>query len=85
MPRTQLSSLSRAALQEPAIDLAKHEASNWTNTHCHLHSPSIATSENPGLSYQHREGTSHRLLSSSAVRHTSEVCHICHSAAIAAA
>ena len=59
--------------QESAIDLAKLEASNSTNTHCQFHALSAAAGENPGSPYQRHEGTSHRLLSSSAVCNECEV------------
>ena len=59
--------------QEPAIDLAKPEASSRTNTHCQFHSLSAAGGENPGSPYQRHEGTSHRLLSSPNVCNECEV------------
>ena len=53
--------------QEPAIDLAKPEASDCTNTHQHFHSPSATAGD------QRLEGKSHRLLTSPAVCAKSEV------------
>ena len=84
MPHIQLSSLSRAVSQEPAIDLAKHEASDWTNiqleasnrsnAHYHFHSPSATDGGRPGsFCSQRHEGSWHRLLSLSAVCDQTEV------------
>ena len=61
------------ALQVIGTNMVKPEASDRTNKHYHFHSLSAAAGEMPGSPYQRHEGTSHRLLSSSAVCDESEV------------